>query len=366
MSIYSANRSATAGTVVESKYNNICIDQIMYESEVNSMKIFEAAIGSDFMEIQGLREGTLLKEEADEKEKKTLSDYLNRIIEALKKFWDKMRAFFASKLEEAKNAFIKVIKPSIIRFNKIPNDKFDEGKTFTIPRSFVKAPDQGRTEVVMIKKIANEFTRTGEFKRADLINKILGAYYYQGKGQGSLTPDEFKKKMKEKYFPENTGKKEKNENTITLTKENIKTKIVDVMDMSNTISEYKKTEAEMNDIIDDVIKAAKETKENNAANMSKFNEISSAYQTAISIIAKVQIQNAYAGIIMYNGYLNQIINMLEPSTKNESFVLEGDSVVDNAECDTPDVADSSAEFDKMVADTMVEVEDIISDDNKEE
>ena len=39
MSIYSANRSAAVGTVAEAKKYTTDINRIMYESEVNNMRI---------------------------------------------------------------------------------------------------------------------------------------------------------------------------------------------------------------------------------------------------------------------------------------------------------------------------------------
>lgn len=359
MSIYSANRSAAVVTVAESKYNDICIDQIMYESEVNNMKIFEAAIGSDFMEIQGLREGTLLKEEADAKEKKTIKDFIAQIEKAMKIFWEKMKAVFAEALERLKGAYIKFVKPSIARFNKIPDDKFDAEKTFHMPVIYTTNASQLQSVDNVAKTIAHEFSN-GEFNKTEVIGNILGNYI----GKDSVTVDEFKAEMKKKSFPEmdeNAGA-----SNIKLTKDQIQRYVVNVLDMKKIINSYKFTEKVMSNKVNEVTKAAKEEVEKNLPNMSKLNEICSAYQTAISMISKTQIQNAYAAVVMYNKYLNQIINMLDPSAKNECFVLEADAVIEDAECDTPDVADSSAEFDKMVADTMVEVEDIVSDDNKEE
>lgn len=366
MSIYSANRSAAAGTVVESKYNDICIDQIMYESEVNSMKIFEAAIGSDFMEIQGLREGTLLKEEADEKEKKTVKDFIEQIKKSMKLFWEKLKAFFNAALEKLKTAYINFVKPSIARFNKIPDDKFDVNKTFHMPVVYNTSASQLATDNEkgidddIVHIIASEFANAN-FSKTEVVGRILGNYLHTD----SVTPDEFKAKMKEKSFIE-TDDNPSHRGNIKLTKDQIKRELVDAIDMKKIITGYKTAEKEMSKKIDSIASGAADVVNSNIPNISKLNEIYSAYQTAISMISKAQIQNAYAAVVMYNKYLNQVVNMLMPSAKNEAFVLEADSVVDDAECDTPDVADSSAEFDKMVADTMVEVEDIVSDDNKED
>lgn len=98
MPIYSVNRTGSRGFYTEGTkrgYNGSNFGRILYESEINSMKIFEAALANDFKEIDARRENVLVESEirafAEASEKsawETIRSFVmtvfNKIFEALK------------------------------------------------------------------------------------------------------------------------------------------------------------------------------------------------------------------------------------------------------------------------------------------
>lgn len=82
MPIYSGNRTGSAEFLAleaDMSYGPNDMARIMYESECNDQMIFEAVLKNDFMEIKGIREGTILESELtalNEASKKHLIDSL--------------------------------------------------------------------------------------------------------------------------------------------------------------------------------------------------------------------------------------------------------------------------------------------------
>ena len=94
MSIYSNNRTgvaATATLVANESYKSNDIGRILYESAVNDMAFFEAVIASDFNEIKGLREGTLLEAEVAALNEASAKEFFKGMAERVKKFWAKIK-----------------------------------------------------------------------------------------------------------------------------------------------------------------------------------------------------------------------------------------------------------------------------------
>lgn len=91
MPIYSNNRT---GSMVESTVKGYtCNDfgRIIYESQLNDMAFFEAALNCDFNEIKGLREGTLLEAEVKEENKKSFKAFLASIKTRILKTFEKIK-----------------------------------------------------------------------------------------------------------------------------------------------------------------------------------------------------------------------------------------------------------------------------------
>ena len=100
MSIYAANnrmgRASDATVVANESYGANDIGRILYETQVNDQAIFEAVLASDFAEIQGLREGTLLESEVQALNEMTTKEFFAQMKDRLMKFWAKIKAVFKS------------------------------------------------------------------------------------------------------------------------------------------------------------------------------------------------------------------------------------------------------------------------------
>lgn len=355
MSIYSANRSKASGPVVENKAMAYrCADQIMYESEINNMRIFEAALNADFVQIQGLREGTLLEAEAKDKDEANRKSLKQKIVE----LWEALKKKINEAIEAIRNTMKKIYLSStklvMARFKKIPNDKFDSSKTIKY-RPAVDI-DHQETDLGKVTEIVRtEANKEGDFDRTSFINAMLGNYCNNGE---ATTFEDMKKKVLGSSFGSETELK--------LDKSTIETEIIKkVVDMKKELANLEKERRDVLKAVDDALKVVKGESDKSTANNSRLLAIGSAYQLAATQILKVQNIARIARIKKYNEYLNNAINALTPSAEHEAFMMESDAVITNAEDDTPDVIESDAEFDKMVADTMVDVKDIVSDDNKE-
>ena len=100
MSIYSSNRSGTMDLSCVAEGYGDSISTILSETEANDMAFFEAVLCSDFNEIHGLREGVLTEAEAEENNNKDTESLGKKIIERLKKFWAKIKAFLKATMDK--------------------------------------------------------------------------------------------------------------------------------------------------------------------------------------------------------------------------------------------------------------------------
>lgn len=363
MSIYSANRSAAVGTVAEAKKYTTDINRIMYESEVNNMRIFEACMKYDFTQIQGLREGTILESEIAAIDEASKAEFL----ESVKKAWEvvkaKLKAAFDAILNKLGNAYRLIAVPTIKRFEKIDDSKFSASTEF----EFLAYQNPKITTSTISEDMENELKAPkpidGNISRTEIISKVLGKCV----GASEVQPGKFLSAMKEKYF---VNKK------ISLTKSEIENEIISVLKMKDVIKDIKTAQKLCSNIIDNITKSLKNNiAKNDTASMSDLNTISSAYQTALTSVANAQCKIYIFTINSYIKYLTAIMKKLgEKDVARDkpqqlllnSYMLETDAMIDKLDDDLPDVTDSNDEFNKMVADTIVEVEDIISDDNKDE
>ena len=105
-------------------YTHNDIGLILYESEMNSMRIFEATLQADFAQIAGLREGTLLESEVEAIKESNFADFKKKIVTLLETFWRKIK----SGLIEFKNKLLEIFESNgkhfIIHFFKTINKNY--------------------------------------------------------------------------------------------------------------------------------------------------------------------------------------------------------------------------------------------------
>lgn len=101
MPIYSANRMGSMPVVEAAKgYGPEDIGRILYESEVNSQKIFEAALAADFAEIKARREGTMLESELTAMNEASMSAFIAKIKATLEHWWRKLKGAIKSTIDK--------------------------------------------------------------------------------------------------------------------------------------------------------------------------------------------------------------------------------------------------------------------------
>lgn len=107
MSIYSANRTGyfdVAQVAANESYTHNDFGRILCESQANDMAFFEAALASDFKEINSLREGTLLEAEVPKLNKESAKAMLDKVVEMLKQFWAKIQGALDSAIKKLAEA----------------------------------------------------------------------------------------------------------------------------------------------------------------------------------------------------------------------------------------------------------------------
>jgi len=196
MSIYSNNRTGVATTatlVANESYKSNDIGRILYESAVNDMAFFEAVIASDFNEIKGLREGTLLEAEVAALNEASAKEFFKGMAERVKKFWAKIKGAIKAAVNKLAAYVLKDGKAFVAEF-EAAEKKY--GK-FAGKIEGVKLYNGGIT-------IPTYDTIDGTikaFKGEEGTEKayVLGAALGECLGEkGDLTPADFKKKAVEK------------------------------------------------------------------------------------------------------------------------------------------------------------------------
>lgn len=91
MSIYSPNRSGSANVVANENYTSNSFGRILYESEINDMRLFEGVLACDFQELHNLKEGTLLESEIAALNEASMATLLARVREWIIKTAQKIK-----------------------------------------------------------------------------------------------------------------------------------------------------------------------------------------------------------------------------------------------------------------------------------
>lgn len=118
MAIYSTNNKPNSLNENYS-YTHNDIGLILYESEINDMRIFEATLQADFAQITGLREGTLLESEVEAADEANKVGLMEAIKKALEKFWQKIKEVYDNAIHLFKRYIMKDGKEFVKDFDKV-------------------------------------------------------------------------------------------------------------------------------------------------------------------------------------------------------------------------------------------------------
>ena len=291
MPIYSANRMGSMPVVEAAKgYGPEDIGRILYESEVNSQKIFEAALAADFAEIKARREGTMLESELTAMNEASMSAFVAKIRATLDHWWRKLKGAIKNAIDKVagyvlgdgkkfaktfetewaskKDGFEKRLKQSGEEIEyKIPKDSAlaTNAKDYPSPTEFQKVIKGATTEAI---------------DKTEKIKEMLG-----GK-----TPSEYRDAM----LSEENWETVKIANLSDAT--NFITPALEVMKTAKKeINTLRTNEKICNDIVSGLGKDLKwiESDKGASANETYMKNISvlvSAYQTVCSLITTVNVK----------------------------------------------------------------------------
>ena len=201
MSIYSANRTGSmsiANVVANENYAPVDLGRIMYESQRNDMMIFEAILASDFNEMAGLREGTLLRSEIAALNEASIKDIMAGFGKRLKEFW--------AKIKHAFDVIIQKISAYILRDGKAFAKEFREayakaGKEFSGDIKYF-ARNDFEIKIPNVYEIESEINASkndeNKLKTSEVVASVLSKYI----GENVKNAREYSSKIPKKCFIE--------------------------------------------------------------------------------------------------------------------------------------------------------------------
>lgn len=314
MSIYSNNRSgvmAMSQVSMNEAYKNADIGTILAETEANDMAFFEAILYSDFNEIQGLREGTLLEAEAKKINKESIKAFGNKIMERLKAFVAKIKAMLRSVVEKIASYCAgdgKKIVSAINAHKAGWTGSIEDVETYdTVHKAFLMPP---RLEDAVVEK--------GQ----SMDNQSLISYYLHTRFDGDTTLTA-KNYVKEAMAAAKSVK--------TYDASNIDELCNILTSAKGEIKNFKEHEKAVEKRVDAVAKEVRKQIDLNAVNIAALNSRVSAIETIISTITKAGVAAARANIGSARVALGKALSsMRKESHKHEFAIMEAVAELDLA------------------------------------
>jgi hypothetical protein len=337
------------------------LGRILYESEVNDMAFFEAILASDFREIQGLQEGTLLESEIKSLNEASFGTFISSMKERLKSFWAKIKAAFKDAMTKIAAYVFRDGKAFVKNFNTVCG-KYKETWSGTVKD--VKLYDSEDANDVLSKEI-NAFTGTIEKQINESIKTDKGSRTeFEDVTKVDLLKKIFKNLIGDDVEPSEFVKKfiEANEYTKDVGPSDIK-KLCDlVSNGSSVIKSLKKTESAAKNSLDKMGKAlaTAETKgsDNAARNISVINLMVSTGESLITYLTKASIAMVKADVKSSRAALGQIMSDLRSTGTKKDKKAFGESCILEAAAEVDSHFDMDEELD---ADTQESIDEIISD-----
>lgn len=340
MPIYSANRMGSMPVVEAAKgYGPEDIGRILYESEVNSQKIFEAALAADFAEIKARREGTMLESELTAMNEASMSAFVSKIKATLEHWWRKLKGAIKSTID------------------KIAAYVLGDGKKFATEfeaqwkakgKDFEKKLQQSGEEIEYkeLKQGANvdkkDFPTTTNFTdliksstsesidKTEKIKELLGGKTPSEYREAVLSEDKWETKKIKNYNDADNYQKEA---------------VATVRGAKKEIEDLRKNEKICNDIVSSIGKDLKyiESDKGSAANevyMKNISTLVSVYQTVCSLITTTNVKIVKMRLKIARTVLGKILAIcnrkVEHSSADIRFMVEAaaeefDMAFDNAE-----------------------------------
>lgn len=305
MSIYSNNRSGVmemAQVSMNEAYKNADIGTILAETEANDMAFFEAILYSDFNEIQGLREGTLLEAEAKKLNKESIKAFGSKIMDRLQAFLAKIKAMFRAVVE------------------KIASYCAGDGKRIVAAINAHKAGWTGSVEnVATYDTVHKAFMLPLRLENAlseAIDNKDLISDYLASRGVNSAD------KLTAKNYAKAAMAAAKSVKTYNAS--NIGELCEILTSGKGEIKNFKSKEKEVEGRVNDVAKEVRKQMGMNVLDIARLNSRVSAIETVISTITKAGVAAARANIGSARVALAKALHSMrkESKTTHEFAIME--------------------------------------------
>lgn len=314
MSIYSSNRSGTIdlSTIAIDEAYGDSISTILSETEANDMAFFEAVLYSDFNEIHGLREGVLTEAEAEAQNNKDTDSLGKKIVERLKKFWAKIKAFLKATMDK----IISYASGDGVGLTNKIKAAIRSNPTWKGQVKF-KMYDLGGGIYDIPEEILNyDFRNAGP---SDTYKKTVNRYLAKNLGRDDATPSNYAM-----YALEASAKDE------VIGIGNISDYYTYISDAKTWIDAVKREEKQAEGIVRDAANVVK--KDLKMKDVMAVNHKVSALETVISTVCKAHVGAIRANIASVRVALGKALSSIkkEPAPKQEAAVLEACEEIDLA------------------------------------
>ena len=335
MPIYSGNRSGSMDILVTEanmSYGPNDMARIMYESEVNDMKIFEAILQNDFREIKGIREGTILESELKSLNEASKKHLLDSLMVKSKSAW--------SKIKGAMNNAANAVAAYVLKDGKAYADAFEN--TYAAKRSNfsgkvirdVKVPSKEFGNSLNLPSFKNNFTKalSSGMNATDIdktaliqtgLQKCLGRY-----AKNPVGPKEFNKICNDYAF-----------DTIEVNDRNVD-KLADYFvknvrsgkDVIKLLKDSQAdTEKQLIDAYNELKKAAKDDESSDSNAATSLTVLTAAYETIVANYSKARIAIARKTLKYSRAALAKILAACKSPNANPDD--ERNAVANEARCD---------------------------------
>ena len=350
MPIYSGNRSGSVdflATEADMSYGPNDMARIMYESEINDMKVFEAVLQHDFQEIKGIREGTILESELKSLNEASKKHLIDSLMLKSKNAWAKIKGAMSNAANAVAAYVLRDGKAYATIFEKTFANKRDNFNGKTIQD--VKVPSKDFAAALKLPGFKNDFNKalSGRMNETGLDKTTLiqnGLQECLGKfATGPVTPKEFKTVCDENAF-ETTEINDSNvDKMASYFVKNIKGGSEIIRSLKNAQSE---TEKKLMDAYNELKKAAKTVAKDTDAvaesaaddtpaeepnTVSNLIVLAAAYETIVSTYSKAKISIAKKTLKYSRAALAKILAACKTATSNPDDTA--DEVATEARCD---------------------------------
>ena len=368
MGIYSTNRlSSTRSSTMRpdmSYRGSSAIGRCMYESVLNDNALNESLLLSDFQEIRGIREGTIMESELRSIQEASVEGFFRKAKELLKKLGEKIMGIFRTVYAKLTQWFVRYGKAYVAMHRKTVLNKNIKNltiKKYRMPKSDfkleslannVKLSSEVLTKSISNKKLYGNDNHDEESFKNDQMKYLLGT--------DKTDSSEYQEYVMNKAFSE--------ENDISGSKfsTSLLTKILDVVsegrkpikDLKKTesdiIKSIKKSQSDLDKLEKEINKKEEsdrsEVEKANAKKVKYVKESLTCLQTAINLITSTSIKVVKFDIKQSRSVIAQIV-AYSPTHENNLYMLEAAEDAEDEfdeEMESPaevEVADGYEDFD---------------------